>query len=193
MVGIAAFREGDHLQVGRLRYSPYPKILGRGRLRQTGRLRDHGQSRGQGRNDQAAAVVRQIMRRERPALIIHGRIEPVRLAVASDHGDAVVKGAGRRPPVPDRAPRGGVHQHRIGLHSQRAQNRDEQQRLVLAIAEAPREDHRWVGGFFRAVPDFNSEITHLVLNKPQDGQNLLLRAGNLLPFFNLPGQAGREG
>ena len=136
-------------------------------------------------DDQTALIVWQAMGGQRPALVIDCRIEPVELAVQAHRRNDMIESQRRRLPLIEGAAFGGVDQHRPGFDAQRPQGGDKQKRLVFAVAESPVANRGGVRGFVGLYAHFNSEITHFILDKAQDGQDPFLRAGNAPPRIEL--------
>src|SRR5204862_170323 len=80
--------------------------------------------------------------------------------------DAVVEGERRRLPVLHDASAVHVDERRVGLDVHAAQDRREQERLVLAVAVAAREDGGRLGGLVGARPDLHAGVTYVVLDEP---------------------------
>ena len=75
---------------------------------------------------------------QRAALIGDRAVDPVRAAAVDDLRDDVIEEERRRELLAEAMLEARVHERGIGLEPELAQQRDEQQRLVLAVAPARR-------------------------------------------------------
>jgi hypothetical protein len=104
----------------------------------------------------------------------------------------VVEGVGRGVPLVERAAQVCVDERGVRPDAEFVQHRRQQQRLVLAVAEAPPEDLRGLGRRMRVSPQFDAEVSHLVLHEAAGGQHALLRAREFPPLVYLRPERGRK-
>ena len=140
LVGLQPRERRAHLQPYRIAFAlrqnePLDHVQG-GSVRPRAR---HGLQRRRAVSDrQRRPVGGQEAAVQRPPLVRHGRIHPHRAPVLRARRDEdVIEDDGRRQTFRDHMAPFRVHQRGPGLDPRGAQQRDEQNRLVLAIAEPP--------------------------------------------------------
>ena len=124
-----------------------------------------------------------------PALFGCGRVDPEGAPVHVCLDDDVVEGKRRRRPGIQNLAAARSHEHRTRLETELAQDPDEQEGLVLAIAEAAGQDLGGRVGRVAVPSHLHPEVAHLVLDEPDGGQGSIGRC-------RLPSEAsglGRHG
>ena len=104
---------------------------------------------------------------EPAALVQPGRIDPIPPATELDLHDRVIENGRGRFEFRDVVAVRCADQRRAGGHTECAQHRDEQQRLVFAIAVAPAHHGRGEIGTVRVDADLHAHIADLVLDEAQ--------------------------
>ena len=146
-VGVGAFVARLHPQLDRgIEILRREGLVGHDRRRFRGHDGQGGEPIGSRLEHEGVAVGGEMDAPEPAPLAGDRGIEPVPRAAEIGGHHRVVEGERRGQPLGEGRAHRGVDQHGVGRDPEPAQQRAEQERLVLAVAEAPSEDYGWGRG-----------------------------------------------